>query len=161
MPRFWEASCALLLACGCAHGVDVTKERKALIDADTQFARDTAQRGVEGWVSWFTEDGTMYPAARDPIQGRRAIREEMDDLHDPRSGRGGVHLEWQPVRAEVSESGELGWTTGTSRLMTARGMRQGRYITVWRKQADGNWKVWADLGNLGQLDPASPQRPPG
>ncbi|MFL5363629.1 MAG: YybH family protein [Myxococcales bacterium] len=137
----------------------MAKERKALMDADTQFARDTAERGVEGWVSWFTDDGTMYPPARDAIEGRAAIREQMGDLYDPRSGQGGLRLDWQPIRAEVSESGELGWTTGTSKVVTTAGMRQGRYITVWRKQADGSWKVWADLGNLGQLNPA--QRPPG
>ncbi|MFL5372318.1 MAG: YybH family protein [Myxococcales bacterium] len=139
--------------------MDVAKERKALMDADTQFARDTAERGVEGWVSWFTDDGTMYPPARDAIEGRAAIREQMGDLYDPRSGQGGLRLDWQPIRAEVSESGELGWTTGTSKVVTTAGMRQGRYITVWRKQADGSWKVWADLGNLGQLNPT--QRPPG
>ncbi|MFL5278887.1 MAG: YybH family protein [Myxococcales bacterium] len=137
----------------------MAKERKALMDADTQFARDTAERGVEGWVSWFTDDGTMYPPARDAIEGRAAIREQMGDLYDPRSGQGGLRLDWQPIRAEVSESGELGWTTGTSKVVTTAGMRQGRYITVWRKQADGSWKVWADLGNLGQLNPT--QRPPG
>ncbi|MFL5391063.1 MAG: YybH family protein [Myxococcales bacterium] len=137
----------------------MAKERKALMDADTQFARDTAERGVEGWVSWFTDDGTMYPPARDAIEGRAAIREQMGDLYDPRSRQGGLRLDWQPIRAEVSESGELGWTTGTSKVVTTAGMRQGRYITVWRKQADGSWKVWADLGNLGQLNPT--QRPPG
>lgn len=159
MRLFRGASCAVALLCGCAHRVDVAKERKALMDADTQFARDTAERGVEGWVSWFTDDGTMYPPARDAIEGRAAIREQMGDLYDPRSGQGGLRLDWQPIRAEVSESGELGWTTGTSKLVTTGGMRQGRYITVWRKQADGSWKVWADLGNLGQLNPT--QRPPG
>jgi ketosteroid isomerase-like protein len=159
MRVFRGASCAVALLCGCAHRVDVAKERKALMDADTQFARDTAERGVEGWVSWFTDDGTMYPPARDAIEGRAAIREQMVDLHDPRSGQGGLRLDWQPIRAEVSESGELGWTTGTSKVVTNAGMRQGRYITVWRKQADGSWKVWADLGNLGQLNPT--QRPPG
>ncbi|MFL5251245.1 MAG: YybH family protein [Myxococcales bacterium] len=137
----------------------MAKVRKALMDADTQFARDTAERGVEGWVSWFTDDGTMYPPARDAIEGRAAIREQMGDLYDPRSGQGGLRLDWQPIRAEVSESGELGWTTGTSKVVTTAGMRQGRYITVWRKQADGSWKVWADLGDLGQLNPT--QRPPG
>ena len=157
MRRFLAAWCFLAL-CGCAHRVDVTKERKALMDADAQFAKDTAQRGVEGWVSWFTQDGTMYPPARDAIQGHQSIAEAMGDLHDPRSGRGDLHLEWQPIRAEVSDSGDLGWTTGTSRIVTTAGIRQGRYITVWRKQADGSWKVWADLGNVGQLQP---RQPPG
>jgi ketosteroid isomerase-like protein len=151
----------LALACGCAHRGDVTKERKALMDSDTQFARDTAQRGVEGWVSWFTEDGTMYPPAREAIRGREAIREEMGDLHDPRSGQGGVRLEWQPNPVRGERSRRPGMDDGHLQPRDDGGMRQGRYITIWRKQADGSWKVWADLGNLGQVRPMPPQQPPG
>jgi len=154
-----------VLFCGsCAHGVDVARERKALMDADAQFARETGERGVEAWVSWFMEDGTMYPPT-EPIRGRNAIREAMDGLYDPRSGKGELRLTWQPDRAEVSQSGELGWTTGTSRALSPRGERHGRYITIWRKQPDGSWKVSADLGNQGPLAPAaggaSEQKPPG
>ena len=28
-----------------------------------------------------------------------------------------------------------------------RDVTRGRYVTVWRKQADGSWKVALDLGN--------------
>src|SRR3954468_20634187 len=98
MRVFRGASCAVALLCGCAHRADVAKERKALMDADAQFARDTAERGVEGWVSCFTDDGTMYPPARDAIEGRAAIREQMGDLYDPRSRQGGLRLPWQPHR---------------------------------------------------------------
>jgi ketosteroid isomerase-like protein len=162
--RVGFAGAVLLLSCACAHG-DVLRERKALLDADARFARETAERGVEAWAAWFTEDGTMYPARIDPVQGRAAIRELMSDLFDPRTGRGALRLDWQPTRAEVSESGELGWTTGTSRALTPDGERRGKYITIWHKQADGSWKVAADLGNQGPLapPPAGPagQKPPG
>jgi ketosteroid isomerase-like protein len=176
--RVGFAGAALLLAC--AHGPDVARERKTLLDADARFARETAERGVEAWAAWFTEDGTMYPARIDPVQGRAAIRELMSDLYDPRTARGTLRLEWQPTRAEVSESGELGWTTGISRALTPDGERRGKYISIWHKQADGSWKVAADLGNQGPLtnvaasvlrpsraEPAPPpaglagQKPPG
>src|SRR4051812_49971440 len=134
MRVFRGASCAVAVLCGCAHRADVAKERKALMDADTQFARDTAERGVEGWVSWFTDDGTMYPPARDAIEGRAAIREQMGDLYDPRSGQGGLRLDWQPIRAEGSEFGGVGWETGKSQVVMTAGMRQGPLITAWARQ---------------------------
>jgi ketosteroid isomerase-like protein len=150
------------LLCACAQRPEVARGRQALMDADAHFARDTAQRGVEGWVSWFAEDGTMYPPS-EPIRGRQAIREAMDGLYDPRTGKGDLRLTWQPDRAEASQSGELGWTTGTSLAVGPRGERHGRYITIWRKQADGTWKVSADLGNQGPLAPAAQpsEKPPG
>lgn len=158
--RLGALSAVLLpMLSGCAHGSDLARERKALMDADARFARETAERGVEAWTSWFADDGTMYPATRPPIEGRAAIQEAMSDLYDRRTGTGDLLLEWEPIRAEVSESGELGWTTGTSRAVTSQGERRGRYITIWRKQADGSWKVAADLGNQGPLVPS--QKPPG
>ncbi len=51
-----------LLASGCAQRVNVEAERAALRQADIEFAKATAARGVEGWVSYFAEDGSMFPA---------------------------------------------------------------------------------------------------
>jgi ketosteroid isomerase-like protein len=145
--------------CACAHHVDVASERKALLAADAQFATDTAARGVEAWASWFAEDGVMYPASLPPVQGREKIRELMSDLRDPRTGRGDLTLEWEPVSAEVSSAGDLGWTYGTSRAVTPQGERRGKYVTLWRKQADGAWRVAADIGNSMPAAPAPAQKP--
>jgi ketosteroid isomerase-like protein len=90
------ASAAL---CACVHHVDVPAERKALLAADAQFATDTAAGGAEAWASWFAEDGVMYPVGQPPVQGRNRIRELMSDLRDPRSGRGDLIIEWEPVTA--------------------------------------------------------------
>jgi ketosteroid isomerase-like protein len=61
-------------------------------------------------------------------------------------------LSWEPLRADIAASGDLGWTTGS---YTSEGIGpdgeprrgQGRYVTIWRKAADGSWKVVMDLGN--------------
>ncbi|MDI6780166.1 MAG: DUF4440 domain-containing protein [Bacteroidota bacterium] len=54
--------------------------------------------------------------------------------------------------AEVSNSGDLGYTWGTykTKFEGAQGKpleRTGKYLTVWKKQNDGGWKVIADIGN--------------
>lgn len=54
--------------------------------------------------------------------------------------------------AFASEAGDLGYTLGTwrSTRYTAEGRGQvitGKYVTIWRKQADGSWKVVFDGGN--------------
>jgi ketosteroid isomerase-like protein len=61
-----------------------------------------------------------------------------------------VTLNWEPVFAEVSNSGELGYTTGPYLLKdhsaTPEQTRHGYYFSVWKKQADGQWKVVIDCG---------------
>jgi ketosteroid isomerase-like protein len=120
-----------------------------VLAADRQFARDTAARGAEGWASWFAEDGFMFPAGKPAVQGRDRIRELMSDLRDPRTGRGELTIEWEPIGGGISATGDLGWTYGSARIATPQGERLAKYLTVWRKQPDGTWRVQADLGNPG------------
>src|SRR5262249_61494303 len=56
-------------------------------------------------------------------------------------------LQWAPAWAAVSSAGDLGFTSGPweYRAHGAKGAT-GRFFTAWRKQADGSWKVEADLG---------------
>jgi len=63
-----------------------------------------------------------------------------------------VALMWQPVSANVSGSGDLGYTFGTYELSFdgpggVRIVDKGKYMTVWKKGADGSWKVAADMFN--------------
>lgn len=61
-----------------------------------------------------------------------------------------VKISWSTTRAEVSKSGDLGYTSGTYE-MTTRNDRgkivqdHGKYLEVWQRQADGTWKCCADM----------------
>ena len=61
-------------------------------------------------------------------------------------------LTWQPEKVVVARSGDLGYTSGTYiwTFKDASGKPvsdKGKYLTVWRKQADGSWKVLFDMFN--------------
>ena len=122
-------------------------DASVLMDADRAFASAVAKVGTDAWVSWFAEDGAQIQPGMGEIRGHPAIRDLMAGLDDP-----GYSLRWEPLRADIAASGDLGWTTGTYvSEMTDEGGNvrrgQGRYVTIWRKQADGSWKVVMDLGN--------------
>ncbi len=150
--------CAAAVA-GCARRVDVEAGRRALMDADRAFAEATARRGVEGWTSFFAPGGVMLPLNGPLVEGHPAIREQMR-----RSlGYPGFRLSWEPLRAELSDSGDLGYTIGRFEASTLRNgervvLQRGKYLSVWRKQADGTWKVEADISNPGE--PTAPEEPP-
>ncbi|HLL53542.1 MAG TPA: DUF4440 domain-containing protein [Myxococcaceae bacterium] len=163
--------CAACLASACVRRVapdaapradasgDAETARRALLDADRAFADATAKRGVEGWTSWFTANGVMLPLNGPLVEGHAAIR----DLMRRSLGFPGFRLEWQPLRAEVSRAGDLGYTIGRFEASTLRNgerivLQRGKYLSVWRKQPDGGWKVEADISNPGE--PTSPEGPP-
>jgi uncharacterized protein (TIGR02246 family) len=127
---------------------DPAAGRAALLKADADFNAAAAARGAEGWASFFAEDGSMLPSRGGIVTGPAAIREFMA----PAFAEPGFSLAWTPERADVAVSGDLGWTTGTWELRRKGPAgdpvrRTGRYVTVWRKQADGAWKVVMDVGN--------------
>ena len=135
-----------LLACSSPPAADPN----VIMEADRVFATDTANRGVDGWVEAFAEDGKLFGGGQ-IIEGPGPIRAAMAALDDP-----DYSLTWEPVSAEVS--GDLGYTHGTYRreVLDPEGnpmVETGRYVTIWRQDPGGGWKVVVDIGS-----PAPPAR---
>ena len=61
-----------------------------------------------------------------------------------------VTLNWEPIFADVSRAGDLGYTTGPYRLIDQspehRPIQHGYYFSIWKRQPDGAWKVAVDVG---------------
>jgi ketosteroid isomerase-like protein len=142
----------LLAVTACAH-VDPEAMRRSLLKADSDFAADVAARGTDGWADAFAEDGEMFISNQPVVRGREKIRALMSDLGDPRKAPPALQIKWKPLGADVSADGTLGWTYGNAVSISARGENKLKYVTVWRKQADGSWKVAVDQGTLGWADP--------
>jgi Domain of unknown function (DUF4440) len=103
-----------------------------LQDADRAFAADTAKDGADGWARWFAPDGAMWRHnAR--VEGA-AIKEAIAKTLT----RGA--LQWTPVSSGAK--GDYGYTLGTY----TSGTGHGSYCTIWKKQAEGGWKVVFDVG---------------
>jgi hypothetical protein len=108
--------------------------------ADLAFAADTAGRGVEGWVAAFDPEGAMMRAAG--RVERAAIAEAMTPILT--SGR----LDWAPIAS--GKAGGLGFTVGKATFTGARSEDGWRstYVSIWRRQPDGTWKVLFDTGRI-------------
>jgi ketosteroid isomerase-like protein len=116
-----------------------------LFDLEARFARDVLERGGAGFAEWFAEDGVALGNGQAPVVGRVAIAKSAN--WSPKV----YQLMWTPTDAVMGPSGDMGYTWGhfEGRSKDAAGnpvVKTGRYITIWRKQADGNWKVVLDAG---------------
>ena len=147
---------ASLAPAGEAAPAETTDEAAVLLQLDRNFDAASAENGAEAWVAYFGEHGAILQAGGPPISGPDAIRAAMNPVFT----RPGSSLRWQPTRAEILVPGALGYTLGRSQRRRTgddgRPMIQhGTYFTLWRKQADGSWKIAADTGQPdGPFQPA-------
>jgi len=127
--------------------VDPNVLEAELMEADRAFNVATAESGADGWASFFAEDGAIVQSGVGEIRGRSAIHASMVPYF-----AAGARLSWDPLRAEVSGDGTLGYTIGEYRSESVGPdgesvIGRGLYVSVWRRQGDGSWRVVMDLGN--------------
>lgn len=141
------APLALAAACSSAapRGADMAQTRIALENADRAFNQATAQRRAAGWMEFMAPDGAIIRPAG-TLTGA-AVQEAITKMFADTS----FTLTWEPVQADVGGSGDLGYTVGrwTARFRTDKGApatSTGRYLTIWKQQADRSWKVVQDIG---------------
>jgi ketosteroid isomerase-like protein len=104
--------------------------------ADVAFAKDTAARGIEGWVAAFEPKGGMMTKGG-RVEGAEAIRGLMSELLAT------TKVEWSPFASAVR--GDIGYTVGKA-TFTGKDSWRSTYVTIWKKQPDGTWKVLFDTG---------------
>jgi ketosteroid isomerase-like protein len=131
----------------CAMAAWAAGPEDVLIQADKDFAKAAAARGADGFLSFFAADGTILPKDGAPLTGTAAL----GGVFRKTWSQPGYSLTWTPLKAELSKSGELGYTYGTYERKRMDGgkpfVETGKYVTIWRKQRDGAWKVVLDMGN--------------
>lgn len=116
-----------------------------LFDLEARFAKDVAARGGAAFADWFADDGVSLGNGAQPKIGKVAIVKSAN--WSPKE----YQLTWTPTDAMMGPSGDMGYTWGhfEGHAKDAHGnpvVTSGRYITMWRKQPDGSWKVVLDAG---------------
>ena len=119
----------------------------AICAATKEWNAAEEAKDLEKCLSFYAVDGARYATGSPAIVGPLALRKEWQKyLATP----GSFH--WTTAKVEVSRSGDLAYETGNFVLKTIdrEGLTKttkGKYVCVWRKQADGKWKVVADIDN--------------
>ncbi len=142
--------CLFLCACSRRPNPEELKQ------ADAAFARATAERGLEGFTSFLADDVMTIRPNTPVLKGSKALAERWAPLlRNP-----ALSITWQPLEAAISEGGDLGFTIGSYQVSKVAGddkspAGSGKYITVWKRQPDGRWKVAFDSG-VQDVPPAKP-----
>jgi ketosteroid isomerase-like protein len=101
-----------------------------------------AQREGTGpaFIAYSADDPVMIRPGSMPLLGRSAFVESFSKV-------AGSALSWEPLRAEIAASQDLGYTFGRYTLRDGDAIKAyGVYVSIWKKQQDGSWKFVLDGG---------------
>ena len=142
---------ATTLLIGCATpDHDAEADLTALKVAAESYHRAASGKDAAAVVALYDESALMVPPNAALVEGLEGVRGyRFGFIETP-----GVELEFELVRAEVSRSGDMGWTLAIGNITINRpegepGHDVVRDFHTWRKQDDGSWKVVADVWNSG------------
>ena len=123
---------------------DVSPALRALVDAERAFAETATQKGIrDSFLEYFAEDAIAFSPA--PVSATTRLRSR------PARPFSEFELRWEPRTGDIAASGEFGWLTGpstfTDHTVPNSKPQPGNYLSVWRRQGDGPWRVFIDVGS--------------
>ena len=136
------ATIALLTAAfASANDAGLPPAQHELFEAERAFVRLAAEKGFrDSFYAYFAEDGIAFNPH--PFHVRTALGEQPSTP----APMGAV---WAPVYGDIAAAGDLGWNTGPLVFAGRNGEpdRHGMFFSVWKRQADGTFKVVLDIGS--------------
>ncbi|MEO8961465.1 MAG: nuclear transport factor 2 family protein [Ginsengibacter sp.] len=113
-------------------------------NADIEFSEMSRQVGMKkAFLQYIDNEGVLLRPDHLPITGADAI-DYLSLLNDT-----SYTLTWQPSRAQISKSQDLGYTYGIYTLTFPDTTFKGTYINVWKKESTGEWKLVLNSNNPG------------
>lgn len=154
----------LLVLVGCTAAIsgcttllrtEISKER-SLLEADRAFAQSALTQGGAAAMRTMMATTASMLARK---EGEYIGADQAALAYPTPAGTDQDVIYWSPEKAWVSGDDSLGVTTGRF-VRTLNGVQreQGRYSTVWRRDAQGSWR--AELALLGDDTPPPPPAPP-
>lgn len=124
------------------------KPEDAIRAADAAWLKAYEAKDVDKSVAFLDKNGSMLAPNTPIATGKTAVAKLIARdlaLQDSK-------IKWHPDKAGVAASGDLGYTSGfydwsfkdkSGKVISDTG----KYLTVWKKQPDGLWKVLFDTYN--------------
>jgi len=145
----------LLTLAGCAPPakapeapVDPAALRDAIQAREKEWSAAYLAGNAAGVAALYTEDGATVPPSGDWFRGRDGITKTMQAQFDTVAvtAREDITDEVIPAGEYAVEIGHYSYQ-GTSKTDKSPRSASGRYMVLWRKDADGVWRLHRDIGS--------------
>jgi len=137
--KLFSVSALLALAPTCGEDLDLEKAINSLAEAERSYAKLALEKDFRAAsLQVFTDDAVIF--APDPQSGKKYWEKETEI----------PFLIWRPIFTSIARSADLGYTSGPWEYKKSRDDEKpqafGSFITIWKRQAAGVWRVVLDVG---------------
>ena len=113
---------------------------QTLVDAERKFYQTGQEQGTRAaFLAFLADDGIVFRPG--PVNGKEAWGKRAET---------GFDLIWEPTFAAIARSADFGYDTGPAKWRANKKEEKfaghGHFISIWKKQKDGAWKVALDCG---------------
>ncbi len=100
------------------------------------------------YLKYWAEDALFKGAGQPTIRGKSEISKALESFGEIP----GFEVNWEPMEAFVSKSGDLGYLIenqmiGMNDSLGNKMRYYNKVVTIWKKQEDGTWKNVVDVAS--------------
>lgn len=113
--------------------------KQQVMDTERAFARTMAERDHAAFTT-FLADETIFFSGK-VLRGKQAVADAWKRFYDAPA----APFSWEPGEVEVLDSGTLAISSGP--VKNAKGELIATFTSIWRREANGQWRIVFDKGN--------------
>jgi ketosteroid isomerase-like protein len=111
-----------------------------MVESERKFYQTGQEKGTRAaFLAFLADDGVVFRPG--PVNGKEAWGKRPEK---------GLDLIWEPTFAAIARSGDFGYDTGPAKWKAKKEDEKpigyGYFVSIWKKQKEGSWKVALDLG---------------
>ena len=134
-------------------------DERVIREAGIAWWKVTVAKDLERTVAFYADDASMFPPNAPVATGKEAIRAVWSQLFTTP----GFAISGQTTKVEASLGSDLAYEIGIYEFTMPDPagkpvMDRGKYVVVWKKQADSSWKAIVDIFNSDLPAPAATPR---
>jgi len=137
-----------LTNCTSNKSTDLKMIEDALQKANTSIENAVSNKNLDSLMSFYAEDACLLPTAEPIVKGKASIRKEWEHIFEIPDFNNKSTL----TEIVISKDGDMAYSMGyyIATMMGEDGnavQEPGKWVTIWKKQSDGQWRIAIDIYN--------------
>lgn len=148
MKTFTLIALTSVLMVSCAPQEPDTAALRTIIEEyNSKLTQSMLAGDMTATLSYYADDAVSMPSSAPMQKGKEAIRSYSEQM----AGSGMKFTAVKFTTSEIGGSGNLAYEIGTYEMSIEIGPAKiddnGKYLTMWKKQSDGSWKIYSEIWN--------------